>query len=250
MRRVAIIQARTGSSRLPRKVLADVAGAPMLRRVIDRARRARRIDDVVVATTTEGADDAVAELARAAGVGCFRGSETDVLGRYAAAAREARADLVVRLTADCPLVDPAVIDRVVSALERDPSSDYASTELPTPTFPRGLDVEALFADVLFRVERMATSRPAREHVTWFIYGEAPALFRARGVSDSEDNSDLRWTVDTEADLALVRALYAALDLDARPVPHGAIVAHVRSHASLAAINAHVRQRDPRVVEEP
>lgn len=251
MQTAAIIQARAGSTRLPGKVLADLAGAPMLARQIERVRRARRVDEVIVATSDLARDDAVVDAARAAGARWFRGSERDVLARFAGAAREARADLVVRLTADCPLVDPEVIDRVVAAVADDPEgADYASTDLPRPTFPRGLDAEALFADVLFRADRLARSAPAREHVTYFVWAEEPALFRLRGVTAARDDSDLRLTVDTPSDLTLVRALFEELGLAERTLPYDRVVEHLRSRPALVSLNAHVVQRDPRAAEAP
>jgi spore coat polysaccharide biosynthesis protein SpsF len=245
VRRVAVVQARTGSTRLPGKVLADLCGTPLLGRVLDRVRRARRLDDVVVATTGAREDDRVVAIAEAAGARWFRGSEHDVLARVATAAREARAEIVVRVAADCPLLDPGIIDQVVAVLEGRPADlDYVTTE-PPATYPKGLDVEALYADALARVHRMATSAPAREHVTFFMYGEAPGLFRSFTLSDQEDNSRERWTVDTAADLALVRVLYEDLDLARRDVGYRDVLAHLRRRPSLRAINAHVVQRDPR-----
>ncbi|MGE0444228.1 MAG: NTP transferase domain-containing protein [Vicinamibacterales bacterium] len=242
MRRVAIIQARTGSARLPGKVLADVAGRPMLERVIDRVMRSGRVDAAVVATTNRAADDPVAELARALGVGVFRGDEEDVLSRYLGAAREARAEVVVRVTADCPLLDPEVVARVVDTLcgaARD--VDYASNVM-TRTFPRGLDVEALFVDVLERVARMSSSQPSREHVTYHILRERPELFATRSVEDVVDNSDLRWTVDEAADLEMVRQAYATLGLDAGHMSYRDICAWMRAHPEVAGLNAHVAQK--------
>jgi spore coat polysaccharide biosynthesis protein SpsF len=241
MKRVAIIQARTGSTRLPDKVFADIAGRPMLAHVVDRVRRATRIDEVMVATTVLRRDDPIEAWGRSRGVGVFRGSEHDVLSRYAGAARTVDADVVVRITADCPLVDPGVIDSVVDVLcEAGGAVDYASNVVDR-TFPRGLDAEAMFRDVLDRVERIARSPEAREHVTWFILREQPSLFITRSVIDSHDNSDLRWTVDEDADLEMIRAVYRELDLAAAPRPYQDIVQWVRQHPAVTAINAGVRQ---------
>jgi spore coat polysaccharide biosynthesis protein SpsF len=245
VRRVAIVQARTGSSRLPGKVLADLCGAPLLARVVERIWRAKRVDDVVVATTDHRADDPVVAVADAAGARWYRGSEHDVLARMSGAAREAGAGLVVRLAADCPLLDATIVDDVVRVLEEHPTRfDYVTTE-PPATYPKGLDVEALHADTLARVDRMATSTPAREHVTFFIYGEAPELFRIFTIADDEDNSQQRWTVDTAQDLAFVRTLYEGLDLAHRNVGYRDVIAYLRKRPSLRAINAHIVQRDPR-----
>ncbi|HEX2210468.1 MAG TPA: glycosyltransferase family protein [Longimicrobium sp.] len=213
MRRVLILQARTTSTRLPGKVLMDLGGTPMMRVQLARLLRCTELDEIVVATTRNATDDPVVRLADEAGVRWFRGSEADVLSRYAGAAREAGADLVVRSTADCPLIEPAVVDRVVRHLAdgRD-RLDYASNVVRR-TYPQGLDVEALFRDTLERVHRMATSAAAREHVTQFILSEHPELFRVGSVTDEADNSDLSWTVDTAEDLDRVRRLYAALCRD-------------------------------------
>src|SRR4051794_2892975 len=163
MRRVAIVQARMTSTRLPGKVMMELAGRPLLERELERLQRCDRIDELVVATTTNRDDDVLVDLARRLGVRWYRGSETDVLGRYAGAAREAAAALVVRLTSDCPLIDPAETDLVVEALEeRRGECDYAANVLDRD-LPRGLDTEALWRDVLERMDRMATSTPAREH---------------------------------------------------------------------------------------
>jgi len=222
---VAIVQARMTSTRLPGKVLMDLAGAPMLVRELERVRRAATIDEVVVATTTNATDDPVAEVVAAHGARVFRGDEHDVLGRYLGAAREVDAGVVVRITADCPLIDPGVVDRVVGALDRE--ADYASNVV-VRTFPQGLDCEALHRDTLERVGRLATSAAAREHVTWLIYAERPELFVRRDVTDPEDNSDLRWTVDRPEDLDRVRALYDRFGLAERPLPYAELIAGVRA----------------------
>lgn len=227
-----------GSSRLPGKVLADLAGEPMLARVVARVAAAARVHGVVVATTEDPADDAVVRAAARLGAASYRGPEADVLARYLGAARAAAADAVVRVTADCPLLDPEVVDRVVAALG--PEVDYASNTHQR-TFPQGLDVEALHRDTLERVARLAASPAAREHVTAFLR-EAPELFRTRQVQAPRDDSDLRWTVDTEEDLQLVRALYGLLGPGSRARPYHELVAAVRARPALRAINAHVVQR--------
>ena len=215
---VAVIQARTGSSRLPGKVLADLAGAPLLSRVIERAALASLVDEVVVATSSKAQDDRVEALATGMGIRVHRGSEDDVLRRVLDAARAAEADVVVRLTGDCPLLDPELIDRVISRLvsEGQPC-DYASNVLRR-TFPRGLDAEAFHLDVLIRTDRLATAPEAREHVTWFIHHERPDLFVLGSVENDSDYSDLDWSVDDEDDLNLVRALYERHALDVRHLP--------------------------------
>lgn len=242
MRTIAIIQTRMGSSRLPGKVLRDLAGDTMLARVVQRVRAARTIDEVVIATTEAELDDAVVREATRLNCGVYRGSETDVLSRYVGAARAFHAGCVVRMTSDCPLLDPQVIDAVVCALG--PGLDYTSNTHDR-TFPRGLDVEAFHRDTLERIGRLAVSESAREHVTSFVL-ERPDLFTARQVRAATDDSDLRWTVDAPDDLALVRTLYDLMDLPARPRPYQELVALVRARPELVAINAHVVQRSVRV----
>jgi len=244
MRRVIVVQARMTSTRLPGKVLMDLEGRPLLEGELERLGRCTRVEEVVLAVTTNAADDPLVALADRLGLRWYRGSEDDVLSRYAGAASEAGADLVARVTSDCPLIDPEETDAVIAALEeRATATDYASNRLE-PHLPRGLDVEVLWRDVLDRMDRMATSRPAREHVTWFCYAERPELFSLHSVRRPFDAHDLRWTVDTAADLALVRRLFADLGLAERAVPLAEVIAHVRAHPEIAALNAHIEQKDP------
>jgi len=236
------VQARSGSTRLPGKVLEDVEGRPLLAHVIARLQRCRRLDRIVVATSDRPGDDPVEAVSLEAGVAAFRGSEHDVLSRYLGAARAHDAGVIVRITSDCPLIDPATVDRVVDALCDDAASvDYASNVLER-RFPRGLDAEAFFRDTLERTARRATSPAAREHVTHYIVAERPDLFSLRSVGDADDHSDLRWTVDEADDLEMVRRLYRDLNLATQAVPYADIVAYVRTHPEIARMNAHVTQK--------
>ncbi len=231
------------STRLPGKVLADLAGRPMLERELERLRRCDRADEIVLAVTDNPDDEPLVVLARRLGVRWYRGSEHDVLARCVGAARDAAADLVVRVTADCPLIDPEETDVVIGALEeRRATADYASNTLER-TLPRGLDTEALWRDTLERTSRLATSQKAREHVTWFCHSERPDLFALHSVRRPHDAADLRWTVDTPEDLEMVRRLYADLGLAGRPVPLADVIAHVRAHPDVAAMNAAIEQKD-------
>jgi spore coat polysaccharide biosynthesis protein SpsF len=239
MRRVVVVQARMTSTRLPGKVLMDLAGKPMLERELERLGDCREADEISLAVTTNSDDDPLVALADRLGMRWHRGPEHDVLERYLGAAREARADVVVRVTSDCPLIDAGEVDTVIAAL--DPQADYAANVLERD-LPRGLDAEALWRDTLERTARMATSPPAREHVTWFIHSEQPGLFVTRSVRRPYDAAELRWTVDTPADLELARRLYADLDLATTRRPFPEILAHVRAHPELAAINAHIEQK--------
>jgi spore coat polysaccharide biosynthesis protein SpsF len=232
------------STRLPGKVLMDLAGRPLLEPQLERLERCARADDIVLAMTENPGDEPLVALAERRGLRWYRGSEHDVLSRYAGAAREADADLVVRVTSDCPLIDPDETDAVIAALEvRRTTADYASNRLE-PHLPRGLDVEALWRDALERADRLATSRPAREHVTWFCYEERPDLFELHSGRRPVDAHDLRWTVDTADDLAMVRRLYDDLGLAERPVALADVIAYVRAHPEIAAINSHIEQKDP------
>jgi spore coat polysaccharide biosynthesis protein SpsF len=238
MRRAIIVQARMTSTRLPGKVLADLEGRPLLERQLARLGRCEQADEIVVATTTNPDDDPLVELAERVGVRWFRGSEHDVLARYLGAAREAGADVIARVTSDCPLIDPVESDAVIAALLAQPA-DYASNFLER-RLPRGLDTEALWFDVLERLDRLATSVPAREHVTFHIHSERPERFALVTVERPYDAADLRWTVDTPEDLEAVRRIYAALGPEPRPLAE--VIAWVREHPEVTALNAHVEQK--------
>ena len=243
LRRVIIVQARMGSTRLPGKVMKEVAGRPMLAQQIKRLRRCTAVDDLMIATTDLPADDIIMELARKLGVSCFRGSEQDVLGRYVGAARQARAEVVVRVTADCPLIDPEVSDRVIQELtEHAGECDYASNVLRR-TYPQGLDVEVMFWDTLLRLDRLSRSPTEREHVT-VLPRARPDLFFCRSIEDDQDNADLRWTVDTEVDLQVIRTLFEKLDLGQNPLAYRQIIAFVRAHPELGALNKDEKTWDP------
>jgi spore coat polysaccharide biosynthesis protein SpsF len=204
---VAIIQARMGSTRLPGKVLKDVEGETVLARVVNRLRRARLIHEVLVATTDRPADDVIVQHCRSLSVSVSRGDQEDVLDRYFRAAQLAKADIVVRITSDCPLIDPEITDKTIAAfLAARP--DYASNALDR-TYPRGLDTEVMFFATLARAWQQARKPYERTHVTPYIY-EHPAEFKLLSVTGDENYSHLRWTVDTPEDLELIRAIYSRL----------------------------------------
>lgn len=206
---VAIVQARMGSSRLPGKVLLDIGGKPMLNRVVVRARRAQYVGRVVVATTDEVSDDPVAAYCQSQGFPCFRGSALDVLDRYYQAACVFDAKTIVRLTADCPVIVPAEIDRTVMAFDA-AEVDFATNRLPPPwerTTPIGLDTEVVRFDALAQAWREADAKYAREHVMPFFY-EQPDRFKILLADYPSPNlGQLRLTVDTPEDLALIRRIY-------------------------------------------
>ena len=206
---LAILQARMTSSRLPGKVMAPVLGEPMIGRQIERLRRSVQIDRLIVATSAEPSDDALAAYCLSLGLGVVRGALDDVLGRFATAlADHPDADVVVRLTADCPLADPVVIDAVI-ARHHAAGADYTSNTLGTRTYPHGLDAEVVRAEVLLQAARLADDPYEREHVTPYIY-RRPEVFRLAGVTRRPSLARLRWTVDVADDLAFVRGVYASL----------------------------------------
>jgi spore coat polysaccharide biosynthesis protein SpsF len=204
---LAILQARYSSSRLPGKVLSPILGQAMLARQIERLRHVRNIDQLLIATSHEASDDCIEALAQDLGVFCFRGSLNDVLDRFYQAAKLFQPDYVVRLTGDCPLAEPSLIDAVIEACLR-AQADYAANTL-TPTFPDGLDAEAMTFDALETAWREAALPSQREHVTPFIY-QHPMRFKLASVTQARDLSDLRWTVDAAADLEFVRRIYERL----------------------------------------
>lgn len=206
MKTVAIIQARLGSTRLPRKVLCDIAGQTMIERVVERVSHSRTIDEWVIATTLEPPDQELVEYCQRRDWNWFAGSEQDVLQRYLDAAEEHSADRIVRITSDCPLIDPGLIDQVVGRLNANPQIDYACNFHPERRYPRGLDCEVLTRKTLERVNRLATESKFREHVTLYIYRHFDQ-FSIDSVRCVDDCSHLRWTVDTEQDLQLVREIY-------------------------------------------
>lgn len=204
--KLALIQARMGSSRFPGKVLEDLSGHPVLWQVVNRVRKARSLDKVVVATTTESIDDPIARFCEQEGIACFRGSEPDVLDRFYRAAKANAADVVVRITADCPLIDPAVIDKVVARYERG-DCDYASNAMRY-TYPDGLDTEVFSFVALERAWHEARKASEREHVTPYLRTDA---FRTANVESETPVSpaQYRWTVDHPQDLQFVRKVYEA-----------------------------------------
>ena len=208
MKVIAIIQARMGSTRLPGKVLMDLAGKPMLERVVRRCQRAASLDEVIVATTDKTSDDPIAEFCASRNWPCFRGSEDDVLDRYYQTALWSKAGVIARITSDCPLIDPEVIDRCVKEFRDNPGTDYASNCLSPRTFPRGLDVEVFSFAALERAWREDNNPAWREHVTLFIERH-PEIFQTRAVVNDVGYSHLRWCVDTPEDLDLVRRIYEA-----------------------------------------
>jgi len=227
------------STRLPGKVLEDIVGKPMLTRVVDRTCRAKTLDATVVATTTQPDDDAIVRVCQKQGWPFFRGSEEDVLDRYYRAALAFKADVVVRIASDRPLIEPEIIDRVVNEfLCYHPAVDYVSNTL-VPTFPLGLDVEAISFGTLKKAWQEDSNPAWREHVTPYIWRH-PEKFHICNVANETDYSYMRWTVDTIEDLTFVRKIYEHFPNDSfnwREVLH-----LLETHPKWLEINRHVQQK--------
>jgi spore coat polysaccharide biosynthesis protein SpsF len=206
---LAILQARTSSTRLPGKVLKDLCGAPMILRQVERVRRARRIGRLVVATSDDPSDDPLAQTLAAAGVDVWRGPLDDVLARFVGALDAFPAEHVVRLTGDCPLIDPEGIDACI-ALHLECGADYTSNTPSTFAWPKGLDVEVITAQGLRRAAAQASTPEEHEHVTWGVWNRPDRWRIAWLKSAHADDNDIRWTVDTPEDFAFVREVYEAL----------------------------------------
>jgi spore coat polysaccharide biosynthesis protein SpsF len=239
MTTLIVVQARMTSTRLPGKVLLPLAGEPMLTRLVERLRRVQRADGTVIATTTNATDDPIAALCNTLGVPCHRGSEHDLLSRYADAARLYGADVVVRITSDCPLIAPALIDQVI-AIYAEGDSDYVSNMLP-PTWPYGMAVEVFSAAALQQAHAEAAQAAEREHVTPFIYWH-PERYRLRNVASPVDLSHHRWTVDTPEDYELVLRLFEGLYPTQPDFTQDDILTLLDAHPDWLAINQHVQQK--------
>ena len=238
MRIVAVVQARMGSSRLPGKVLKNLGGQSVLARVVQRLRRSSLISEVVIATSVSPGDEAVVREAERLNVGCSRGSEADVLDRFYQAARAFHADVIVRITSDCPLIDPEITDQTIRAFLNE-QPDYASNGLER-TYPRGLDTEAMTADALARAWRKANEPYQREHVTPFLY-EHPELFTILSVTNDIDYSAHRWTLDTPEDLEFIRAVYERFR-DGDDFSWREVLQLVEREPALSELNSHVQQK--------
>ncbi len=230
---LGVLQARTSSSRLPRKVMLPMAGAPMLARQIERLKRAKRMDALVLATSDRREDDCVAELAESAGIGSYRGSLDDVLDRFYRAAAPHAPSHVVRVTGDCPLADWDVIDHAIG-FAVDGGYDYASNTL-TPTWPDGLDVEVTTFAALETAWREAVRPLEREHVMPFITSR-PERFRLGSLEGEQDLSALRWTVDEPNDYAFVCRVYDALYADKPAFTTADVLTLLAARPELAGLN--------------
>lgn len=252
------------SSRLPGKILADIAGQPMLQRVFIRTSRSASVFQTIFATTAEPSDDAVAEYCKFSGIPFTRGSLYDVLDRYYQTAKQAEADVVVRITADCPVIDPELIDNVVNALLKD-EYDFVCNRLPPPwhrTYPIGLDVEACTFKVLEQAWKKAEEPQHREHVMPYFYegveltiinrqlqsGISPRRYHIALLHHTADFGDYRWTVDTPEDLEFIRQVYNRFD-GRDDFSWKEVLELVHDNPELMKINAGVKHKTLKEIDE-
>lgn len=238
-RTVIIVQARMGSTRLPGKVLKPIAGRPMLSYQLERMRQAKRASSIVVATTTSTSDDLLVDFCGAEGVECARGPEDDVLSRYAQAARQYKADAVVRVTSDCPLLEADLVDQAIHLYERT-ACDYASNMIE-PTWPYGMAVEVFSTPILLEADAESVDPAEREHVTPFIYWR-PQRYRLQSLTMRPDLSDHRWTVDTPEDFELVSRILKTLYPRNPRFTMSDVLDLLGQHPDWIEINRHVAQK--------
>ncbi|MBW7474982.1 glycosyltransferase family protein [Paenibacillus oenotherae] len=239
MRNVAIIQARMGSSRLPGKVLLPLADKTVLAHVINRVSSVPQIDEVVIATTINSIDDPIVEEATRLGASVYRGSEGHVLSRYYEAAIRSKADTVVRITSDCPVIDPAITDAVIT-FYNEQAVDYASNTIER-TFPRGLDTEVFSMESLERAYHEANTESQFEHVTPYLY-QHPELFKLAFFTGKEDHSEHRWTLDTAEDYQLLTEIYNRLYSSNQMFHWKEVLELMHENPDLLLINAHIEQK--------
>lgn len=236
-----IVQARMGASRLPGKPLKEVMGRSLLSYQLERLRRTKLAEKIVIATTTDPLDDPIENLCQKEGIACFRGNALDVLDRYYQAAKFYDADIVVRITGDCPLIDPEIIDQVISYYcDHSPQYDYVSNSLER-TYPRGLDTEVFSFQLLEQAAAKASSLVEREHVTPYFY-QHPERFSLGSVRQEIDQSFHRWTVDTPEDLELVSRIFVALYPENPTFTTQDVLKAFETHPDWLKINAHIVQK--------
>lgn len=236
---VAIVQARCGSSRFPNKIFASLGGKPLIWHVINRLKFSNKVNDILLATTINPIDDKLEKWAEDNDVKIFRGSENDVLNRFYEGAKMTNADIVVRITADDPFKEPILIDRAIEKLiEND--LDFVCNNNP-PSFPEGLDVEVFTFKALEKSEKESTSSFEREHVTQYIYHN-PNDFKMLNLSNDEDLSYLRWTIDTDTDFEMAKKIYLDLNKSNDEIFHmDDILELIKKKPNIASINSNVKR---------
>lgn len=244
MKIVAIIQARYDSTRQPGKVLLPLGNKSVMGQVVSRVRSAKLLHSVWVATSTKPSDDAVHAEAEQIGVPCFRGSSDDVLARYQSTANAAKADVVVRVTSDCPLFDGKLLDEMITAFTQEVTEgqqiDYFSNVIAR-TFPRGLDAEIFTVDALNRACREATRTYDREHVTPYFYNN-PEIFHLRSFTGPDNLTQHRWTLDTPEDYTLIKNIYDALTAEGGGDTTQDVLNILARRPELQLINSHIEQK--------
>lgn len=236
MKVTAILQARASSSRLPNKVILPVLDRPMLARQLERILQAKKIEQLIVATSTECSDNPIAELCESMNISCYRGDLNDVLARFYYASAMHESEHIVRLTGDCPLTDPSMIDSVIK-FHIEGGYDYSSNSLH-PTLPDGLDVEIIKASTLREIHQKAVLPSEREHVTLYINNNK-SKFKIGSYESSINLSEHRWTVDEQKDLDFVREIYSALYENNPNFTSDDILLHLESNPELLDINSNI-----------
>ena len=235
LKRVAIIQVRTTSQRLPNKCLLHLFGKTVLEHIIRRLRYAKSIDEICVATTTNTSDDVIEEIAKNAGVHVYRGSEDDVLDRFYQAAKSVRADVICRVTADDPLKDPQVLDKIMQTYSEG-RYDYVSNTMK-PSYPEGIDIEIFSFKALEKAWQEGNMPSEREHVTPYIW-KNPQLFQTYNVENSQDLSANRWTLDNAADWVFIQQIYDFLYRENSIFYMDDVLKLLDEHPYLTKINNH------------
>lgn len=236
-----IVQTRVGSTRLPGKVMMDLCGKPVIDHVIDRLKQSKLLDEIIIATTTLERDRVIVEQAKKDGVKWFCGSEEDVLSRYYYAAKENNLDTVVRITSDCPLIDPFITDNIIRCHKENLYDivTNAGSDIKTRTYPRGLDTEVFTFRVLEDAFINAREKYQREHVTPYIYENSGGIYYYR---NNVDYSKYRWTLDAEEDFELIKTVYTYLYKGEHNFYYQDILELLREHPEIAGINQGVEQK--------
>lgn len=241
MKKLVIVQARMSSTRLPGKVLKKVLNKPLLEYQIERITKSELIDDIIIATTNNEADKAILDLCIKKRINCFCGSEEDVLARYYQAAKEYNADVVIRLTGDCPLIDPIVVDKIIKYFfENSNRYDYVSNIIKR-TYPRGMDTEVFTFKALEKTYLNAEKSYEKEHVTPYIYNN-PHIYSIANVVNVKDLSSFRLTVDTIEDFKLIEIIIENLQIQNKNFSLNDIINLLEQNPDLKKINEHIQQK--------
>jgi len=236
----AIVQARMGSTRLPGKVLKEIDGHALLYYLIEQLKRSKKLDSVVIATTVDPRDDQIVDFCKKHSIAYIRGSITDVLGRYHEAAKQAGSDVIVRITGDCPLIDPELVDAMIARFLEEENCDYLSNTVER-TYPRGFDIEVFSFDALVAAVKYATAPEEREHVTPYLYRH-PDRCRIASYTAGNDQSKIRLTVDTIEDFRLIELIIKALKKEGQTINLKNCLQLLKQHPDWTKINQAVKQK--------